>query len=169
MLAPEPLTRGIAAALSAAAVVWAVSLPLAPHARGVDEGTAGRGALAAIPYVAGALVCHQRTDRSFASHRGVPWPVCARCAGLYLAAGAGSVAALLFPRRMVAALGRSRLWRPALLWAAAPTAASWLVERAGWWMPDASARAWLAVPLGAAVGALVALAARGALTDRPKT
>jgi len=167
--APELLTRAIAAALSAAALVWAVSLPLAPRARGVDGGAAASPVLAAIPYVAGALVCHQRADRSFSSSEGVQWPVCARCAGLYLSAGAGVVAALLLPRRMVPALGRPRLWRPALLWAAAPTAASWLVERAGWWMPEASARAWLAVPLGAAVGALVALAARGALTDAPKT
>ena len=39
-------------------------------------------------YVAGHFVCHQRPERSFASC-GYQWPVCGRCAGLYLGAAAG--------------------------------------------------------------------------------
>jgi hypothetical protein len=36
-----------------------------------------------VVYSAAGLVCHQRPDRSFFTH-GVQWPVCGRCAGLYL-------------------------------------------------------------------------------------
>lgn len=166
MTAPDRFARPIAAALCAASIAWAVSVPLAPMLLG--GGTAPALAAAArIPYAAGALVCHQRADRSFFT-RGIRWPVCARCAGLYLSAAAAIAAALLLPRPALRAAGRPALWRAALLLTAAPTAASWAAEHAGLWLPQDLERAWLAVPLGAAVGAAIAVAARGAFTDTPK-
>ena len=43
-------------------------------------------------YIAGALICHQRPERSFHVW-GVQWPVCARCLGLYAGAAIGAVMA----------------------------------------------------------------------------
>jgi len=164
---PERLGRWIAAALCAGAVLWAVLVPLAP-VLAAGAATDGVTAAVAIPYAAGALVCHQRADRSFFT-RGMQWPVCARCAGLYLAAAAGMIATLLLPAPWRHHLRHVAFWRTALVAAALPTAASWAAEQGGMWRPEDLARAWLAVPLGAAMGALVALAARGVLTDVPKT
>ncbi len=48
--------------------------------------------MSGLVYVAAAVVCHQRPERSFA-WAGQPWPVCARCAGIYLGA---AVAVLVF-------------------------------------------------------------------------
>lgn len=49
-------------------------------------------------YAAASRICHQRPERSF--FRGaVQWPVCGRCAGLYLAAPFGAVLALGSARR----------------------------------------------------------------------
>ena len=77
---------------AAGTVLWAGALPLAP--RGLASTTAGPMARAAagLIYLAGAVVCHQRPERSFA-WEGQAWPVCARCAGIYLGAAA---AVLLF-------------------------------------------------------------------------
>ena len=55
---------------------------------------------AAGTYLIGGVVCHQRPERSFHLH-GVQMPVCARCAGLYLGAGLGVLAAAGFRRRGV--------------------------------------------------------------------
>jgi hypothetical protein len=162
----ERLARSIAFILCAASVVWAASLPIAPLVRAASGSRARHSA--DLPYAVGALICHQRVDRSFAT-AGIPWPVCARCAGLYLSAAAGVMAGLLAPRRVLRPPSGIRGWRSALAWAALPTLASWVVERAGGWTPGSPARAWLAVPLGAAVGAVMAATARGTLTEDPKT
>ena len=156
--------RPLAAALCAASLIWAAALPAAPGLRGRDGGLA---LAAALPYAAGAFICHQRADRSFTS-RGIPWPVCARCSGAYLAAAAAVLAMLLGPRSRRRGPGGARAWRTAIALAAVPTAVSWALERAGWWQPGDLVRAALAVPPGAAVGALLASIARGALTDGPE-
>ena len=159
--------RRMAAILCAVAVLWAAMLPLAPlvmHAA-PSSGAVVVG-LATIPYVAGSLVCHQRPDRSFAIGA-VVWPVCGRCAGLYLSAGLGVV--LLLGRRaagLTAAGWRDgsshvRAWRTLLVLASLPTAVSWAVEQAGWWAPGSLTRAAFALPLGGAIGVLIASVARG--------
>lgn len=108
-------------------------------------------AWAAMMYLAGSHVCHQRPERSF--HAGeAQWPVCARCAGLYLAAPAGAIAAL----------GRRR--RISLVWvavAALPTAASWILETAGLAPIGNLARFLAALPLGAAIAMLLVGTAAG--------
>ena len=80
--------------LVAASIIWPVLLTGGWWAR-AHEGPAW---LAAGTYLVAGRVCHQKPDRSFHSS-GVQWPVCGRCAGLYLAAPAGALAALAFWRR----------------------------------------------------------------------
>ena len=99
-------------------------------------------------------MCHQRPERSF--HAGsAQWPVCARCAGLYLSAPIGAIAALLMRKRV-------RLWWVAL--AVVPTALTWLLETAGLAPIGNLARFVAALPLGAAVAMLATGTASGRST-----
>jgi len=162
MTTADKAARRIAAALCVLAICWALLLPLAPLLHG-SQPPRFVSALAWAPYLAGSFVCHQRPDRSFTT-RSVVWPVCGRCAGLYLSAALGATLLLAGGGAWRAGARGARglsAWRLALLLAALPTAVSWCVERAGWWSPASSTRAWLAVPLGVTIGALLALVARG--------
>jgi len=81
--------------LTAAAVVWLLLIFTAPltllHGRATVVGV--------IAYQIGALVCHQRPERSF--HLvGVQLPVCARCLGLYVSGAAGLLAAWIWKSRV---------------------------------------------------------------------
>ena len=99
----------------------------------------------ALVYAACSRVCHQLPLRSFHTE-GVQWPVCARCSGLYVAAGAGTLTAL-FRRRTTRVSGR---WLVAL--AAVPTALTLGLE---WTALASIINAWrfaAALPLGAAIG-----------------
>ncbi|MGH8637923.1 MAG: DUF2085 domain-containing protein [Burkholderiales bacterium] len=106
---------------------------------------AGAPVLAAATYGAGALVCHQRPDRSFHAS-GTRFPVCARCTGLYLSGALGALMAWIglpaVPRR------RGQL----LVIVAAPTVITLLVEWVGVAAPSNLLRAAAALPLGAAAG-----------------
>lgn len=100
---------------------------------------------AAVVYLAAGQVCHQMPERSFHTDD-AKWPVCARCAGLYLAAPFG---ALFFRRR-----GRQAEHRwPAVVFAVAavPTALTLAWEWAGLGMPSNVVRLVSALPLGAAI------------------
>lgn len=101
---------------------------------------------AAVVYVAAGQVCHQMPERSFHSH-GAKWPVCARCAGLYLAAPFG---ALWFRRRSVA---RGGARSPVMVFAiaAVPTALTLVWEWTGLGTPPNVIRLVSALPLGAAI------------------
>jgi hypothetical protein len=74
------------------ALVWALALPLAAS---VPAGSRRSSGVARVVhgavYAAGAVVCHQRPERSF-SWGAESWPVCARCTGLY---GGAALAALV--------------------------------------------------------------------------
>lgn len=114
--------------------------------------------------MAGAIVCHQRPERSFGA-AGASWPVCARCAGLYVAAAAAVV--------VLAPLASAGAWRPSaralkswLIAAAALVAVTWVIERVGGLSVGNAARAGSALPLGAAVGGLLVLLWRGAQDGR---
>lgn len=128
-------------ALVAAAIVWPLAAGGAVWHRASHPDD--RPALgAAVVYLAGGRICHQRPERSFAT-RGVQWPVCARCSGLYLAAPFGALA--LFARR------RSSAPLRLLALAAIPTALTLLWEWGGMGTPSNLIRFTTALPLGAAV------------------
>jgi uncharacterized membrane protein len=113
----------------------------------------GGAYFSAAAYWLGALVCHQRPDRSF-HLGGAQLPVCARCAGLYLSAALGVVFA--WSRARSSRARAFATWRTRLALAAVPTAATLVAE---WWRPDLTSgvvRAVAAIPLGAAAGVLLA-------------
>jgi uncharacterized membrane protein len=142
--------------LAALAVAWPIVMA---GAVGVRAG-GGSGAWSAAPFVIGEVICHRRPERSFHT-AGVQWPVCGRCAGLYLAAPAGALAALVASRRRRRkAIAPIRL----LAIAAVPTAVTFIAEWSGL-LPMANlSRFVAALPLGAVVAWLVVGAAGG---DRP--
>jgi len=117
---------------------------------------------AAVTYRAGAVICHQQDARSL-HVGGVRMPVCARCFGLYAGAAAGSLmaAAWVAASRRPVRLALTR-WRWAALACGGPTLAAWIGEHvAGLGVPG-TARAILAIPLGAAAAAIVTMWAGGA-------
>jgi hypothetical protein len=142
--------RGLLRTLGVLAVVWAVLIVAAPWLATVPA--AGGISLSASAYGFGALVCHQRPERSF-HLAGAQLPVCARCTGLYVSAAIGIL--FVWARRRSPAVPFER-WRACLLWAALPTAATLVFE---WWRPSGTSgaiRALAGAPLGAATGALLA-------------
>ncbi|HEX2310482.1 MAG TPA: DUF2085 domain-containing protein [Vicinamibacterales bacterium] len=149
-------------------MVWGTIVPVAPRVAGAvtPESPLALVVAAAAAYQVGGIVCHQRADRSFHSG-GVQWPVCARCAGLYMSAGLGALVMLVGRRRVGRARtltsGRAMLL---VMGAAAPTAISWAAERSGLAATSNARRAALAVPLGLAVSALVAVAGYAARDAR---
>lgn len=142
-------------ALVAAAIVWPLAAGGAVWHRASHPDD--RPALgAAVVYLAGGRICHQRPERSFAT-RDVQWPVCARCSGLYLAAPFGALAFLFvgrgFSRAKVGVFGAGEAtpYMPILALAAIPTALTLLWEWAGMGTPSNLIRFTTALPLGAAV------------------
>ena len=110
-----------------------------------------------IIFSVGGVICHQLPERSF-FWDGHQLPVCARCTGLYLSAGAGLLAWV--------AIKVARGWRPlsvhpggalkVLALVAMPTAVSYAAGVAGAWDGSNLTRALLALPLGACAGTIVA-------------
>ena len=129
--------------LTAAAIVWPL---LAGAALWQRAESPREPAWATLVYAAASRVCHQRPERSFHSHD-VAWPVCARCAGLYLAAPFAALAA--FGRRSRSASRLPPLRLVAL--AAIPTAVTLFWEWGGLGTPSNVIRFATALPLGAAV------------------
>lgn len=145
-------------------VPWAFAVVLAP----VAASAGGWTAASAVPvYAAGALVCHQRPDCSFVT-AGRKWPVCARCAGIYLGAGLTAGFGLAAPRRRRWGAAAPGAWRARLAAGAAPAAVTWAIERAG----IAPVSNGLRAASGLVLGILVAAAVVSILPDRravPKT
>jgi uncharacterized membrane protein len=139
---------------------WSAALTAAP--------IAASPRVAALTYAAGSLICHQRPERSF-HYQGAQSPVCARCAGLY----AGAVAGVLLwaaaagvgsrPRTPTVPLTNTRVIRRLLFLIALPTLVSVTASWFGWWEAGNIVRAALAVPLGAAIAAVIAGVAAGDL------
>ena len=156
--------------LGISAFVWLAALLWAPTpAAGIANGWRSSAAYAsALVYVAGSFVCHQRPERSF--HRaGAQLPVCARCFGLYAGgllgifvwAGFAGIGNTIAPRAIRTL--QSRKLRLALILTTLPTMISLAVVWLGWWDVPNTPRAVSAVPLGSAIGALVAAFAAGDL------
>ncbi len=140
--------RALVAAVAAGSVSWFVLVVLSPRLPPV---------LAAAVYAVGALICHQRPERSF-HWDGAQFAVCARCTGIYLGACVTAVLAFVPPRRYARQVVELRWLREGLVAAALPTAVTVLAEWAGWWQPSANVRAATGVALGAAAGLVVAAA-----------
>jgi uncharacterized membrane protein len=103
-----------------------------------------------LVYAAASRVCHQRPERSFHTHA-MAWPVCARCAGLYLAAPFAALAA--FRRRGQNPLRVAPVRLVAL--AAIPTALTLIWEWGGLGTPSNLVRFATALPLGAAIAFVI--------------
>ena len=156
-----------AVAFLTAATLWPVAIVGAPYAAlDARPGTAAYDA-AAVVYLVGSTICHQRAERSF--HDGaVQWPVCARCAGIYLAAPFGALAALLVARdrrprrRRLPVDAADPRWRPVIIAAALPTLVTVVMEWTTGQMTPALLRAAAGVPIGFAVAWFVTVALVGA-------
>jgi uncharacterized membrane protein len=147
------LARVVIGGVPAVAVLWAVLIAAAPWSDAAPAAVPIVRLTAAATYMTGSLVCHQLPGRSFHSH-GAQWPVCGRCAGLYLSAAAGVL--------LMWAVGGARrrlpfsAWRDPLVLAAIPTAVTLVLERLNPAWSSTFVRALAAAPLGAAIGALLA-------------
>lgn len=135
----------LATALTVLALVWTMVIVATPLAAASGRGTWG----AAMAYQIGALVCHQRPERSW-HLMAVQMPVCARCFGLY----AGGAAGLL-----LAAAGRARPRsvssnRARLAAGALPIAITVALEWAGAIETGNALRFATGVPLGVVAGLL---------------
>ena len=139
------MPRILAAALTAAALLWATFILAAPS---LLAGRSRMAVVTAVVYTGAAAFCHQRSERSFHS-AGRQMPVCARCSGLYLSGAAGAAAAWLARRRSRLT---PRAIRILLVVCAAPTALTWLLEHGGVADVSNAGRALAALPLGAAAG-----------------
>jgi len=139
--------------LTAAAIAWPLLLASVVWARLDGHQPLWTTAV----YLVGSKICHQLADRSFHTN-GVQWPVCARCAGLYLAAPIGAVVA-------IAARRRPRVWGaaswPVLIVAAVPTVVTLAIEWPGLGAPSNLTRALAALPLGGAIAFLIVRTAGG--------
>jgi len=161
MLAPSERAPHAAAILLILGAAWAGALLAAP--RTVQPGRAAALRFGgALVYEIGSRVCHQRPERSFTT-AGVAWPVCGRCAGLYLSFAAAAALLPFTPGRWRPARQTLRTWRVILIVSLAPTLVSWVLERLALVAGSPAVRAWLAAPAGIAIAALlVALGRTGA-------
>jgi uncharacterized membrane protein len=105
----------------------------------------------AFLYAAGSFICHQIPERSF-HIAAAQLPVCARCTGLYAGGLVGIIVWLARARRPFAAAAARRVF----VIAAMPTVLTATTATLGWWDAGNALRALLALPLGIAVGAIVA-------------
>jgi uncharacterized membrane protein len=131
------LRRRFGVALTLGVATWVAVIAWVPFH--TDHGSPS--VVTAAVYGVGALLCHQRPERSFRG-RDAQFPVCARCTGLYVGALAGAVIAWFgaarVPHRVV--------W--ILACAAMPTATTFVVELAGAAVPSNLTRAFAGLPLG---------------------
>jgi hypothetical protein len=198
------MRHALAWILLALTVAWGVAILAAPRllaAAGESRSPHAApdyGADAArLVYMAGHILCHQRPERSF-HVASMPYPLCARCTGLHLAAPFGLLALLLWrasryssldtPTPMTSATAAGprtrplpsssppssdalRPWRIALIVAAVPTIASVILEWIGGPTGMVS-RCLAALPLGATVAALAGATLLGldppTMTARPR-
>jgi uncharacterized membrane protein len=159
-------------ALIAAAVVWALAVPLSAFAAAYEYGGGPGDLFALAVYAVSGFVCHQRPERSFHLWA-VQLPVCARCTGIY--AGAAIVLVIASVMSKTSAASRSgrtlsatvRLKMPAiarlvLIAAAAPTVATLAYE---WTARDAPGN-WVRAAAGLVLGGGVAAVIMEMLSDR---
>lgn len=155
----EVARRSVLTALLVTTALWAMSVVAAPYLASSARSSDAALHASVIPYLFGSVICHQQADRSFHAH-GTQWPVCARCAGLYLPAPLGVIWALVTRSRRP---HRTSALRMALLAAALPTIVAVIIESAGLYQPTNLVRALAAMPLGFTIAWLLGCSTRGTL------
>jgi hypothetical protein len=161
-----PAASTLRAAFIVATSVWAVSIVVAPFLASRAHASAFGSAVILGVYGVGSLVCHQLPERSYQLWS-AQMPVCARCAGIYVGAVAGSlsgaVASVRAARRsgagVAAAFGSAKVARLILALAVLPTLATLVYEWSTGVMPSHSIRAAAGVAIGVVVAWLVVAAA----------
>jgi uncharacterized membrane protein len=149
---PRGSTRALPWILAIAAMGWVAVMWETPvWVNMTDRPALSRAGMMA--YAVGARLCHQRPERSFRRH-GQSWPVCGRCAGLYLGGALGLlVAAISAP-----GLSTGRRYRLMAAAAAAPTVVTAAIEWSGM-SAGILARGIAAFPAGALAGWMLNAAA----------
>ena len=137
----------IRTALIAAAIAWPLILGLAVWQRIHHHAPLWTTGV----YLVSSAICHRKPERSFHTS-GVQWPVCGRCSGLYLGAGAGALIALVLRRRRSTTTTDVRL----LILTAIPTIVTVALEWLRVYDVGNVGRALAAIPIGAAVMHVIA-------------
>lgn len=130
--APLP-ARWPARVFTGATLLWAGVIPAA--AFGATATAPVAQAFVSLVYAMGHVLCHQRPERSFTAG-GYAWPVCARCAGIYVGAAIGVMLAQSWRR-----VPEARVVRRWLAAAALPTLFTLLYEWTTGRMPAHAVRA----------------------------
>ena len=143
-----------------AAVGWAGALVLGAFIASRPAVGAAAYTLSAAIYGMGAVICHQRPERSFPLW-GAQLPVCARCAGIYL----GAAIAAVIGATVHFGAGRdypAKALRLAILLAALPTLLTLGYEWSTGHVPANWVRAAAGAPLGAVVAWVLVAGSRSA-------
>jgi uncharacterized membrane protein len=150
------------ATLSVGSLIWAATLVAAPYvvSHAEDDAPVLRGA--AVVYVLGSFICHQRPERSFRLW-GIQFPVCARCEGLYLAAPIGIAGLIAARRRYRRAIASRGTWQRILVGALIVSLLTLVWEWTTGSVTPNIVRAIAGAVLGAAVAATVAAVVAGEL------
>jgi hypothetical protein len=161
----DPWRLPVVIAAAALTLGWGAALFAAPYLVRPDaRASRGPRLLSSAVYLAGSLVCHQRTERSFRL-AAVQMPVCARCLGIYVGAGAMALALVAVAGLNRAPVAQARAasgWRSAasnpravFIVGALPSLLTLVYEWTTGDTPANGIRAAAGVPLGAAVAAAI--------------
>jgi uncharacterized membrane protein len=150
-----------AAAFSVGALAWAAAIPLAAVVVASTSGMAVPKVAASAVYVAGAVVCHQKPERSF-HLAGQPLPVCARCTGIFAGAALAVLGMAAFATGGRSASVRLDVQRARVigLVALVPTLATLAWEWAIGTTPSNPVRAAAGLPIGVTIAWIVWRSAR---------
>jgi len=163
------MTRiGVAtAAFSVGALAWAAAIPLAAFLIASPPDITTSRLVASAVYVAGAVVCHQKPERSF-HLAGQPLPVCARCTGIYAGAALAVLGMAAFGTGARSASFRLDVQRARVtgLVAVLPTLMTLAWEWTTGTTPSNSVRAAAGLPIGAAIVWIVWWSARSQRQSR---
>lgn len=132
-------------AFVAATALWAGTLVVATRAAADPHPGGIQYLFSATVYLVGSVICHQRPERSF-HFWGAQFPVCARCAGIYVGAVIAAIAAAIRGKGDTSYVPRSMVAIAVL-----PTVVTLMFEWTTGVMPGNWIRAAAGFPLGAAV------------------
>jgi uncharacterized membrane protein len=150
------------ATLSVGSFIWATTLVAAPCIVSHVEDDVPVLRAAAVVYVLGSFICHQRPERSYRMW-GIQVPVCARCEGLYLGAPVGIAGLIAARRQYRRAISSRGTWRRILIAASIVSILTLAWEWATGGVTPNIVRAIAGALLGAAVAATVTAVVAGDL------